>query len=59
MLRAPGRDLAGPGQFRTAALGRESVIVTRDAGGGVLVPSEHHLAGFHDWVRETVGNRVL
>jgi Rieske 2Fe-2S family protein len=29
------------------------------AGGGVLVPSEHHLAGFHDWVRETVGNRVL
>jgi Rieske 2Fe-2S family protein len=28
------------------------------AGGGVLVPSEHHLAGFHDWVRATVGDRV-
>jgi Rieske 2Fe-2S family protein len=24
------------------------------AAGGVLVPSEHHLAGFHDWVREMV-----
>ena len=28
------------------------------AGGGVLVPSEHHLAGFHDWVRAAVGDRV-
>jgi Rieske 2Fe-2S family protein len=25
------------------------------AAGGVLVPSEHHLAGFHDWVREMAG----
>ena len=25
------------------------------AGGGVLVPSEHHIAEFHDWVRERVG----
>jgi len=24
------------------------------AAGGVLVPSEHHLAGFHDWVRDMV-----
>jgi Rieske 2Fe-2S family protein len=21
------------------------------ADGGVLVPSEHHIAGFHDWLR--------
>ena len=34
-------------------------MVTRDAGGGVLVPSEHHLPDFHDWVRATVGDRVL
>jgi Rieske 2Fe-2S family protein len=25
------------------------------AAGGVLVPSEHHLAGFHHWVREMAG----
>lgn len=25
------------------------------AGGGVLVPSEHHIGEFHDWVRERVG----
>ncbi len=25
------------------------------ADGGVLVPSEHHIAGFHDWLRATVG----
>jgi glycine betaine catabolism A len=25
------------------------------AAGGVLVPSEHHLAGFHQWVREMAG----
>ncbi|WP_263165145.1 aromatic ring-hydroxylating oxygenase subunit alpha [Streptomyces sp. SCSIO ZS0520] len=25
------------------------------AGGGVLVPSEHHLAEFHDWVRGRIG----
>jgi Rieske 2Fe-2S family protein len=27
------------------------------AGGGVLVPSEHHLADFHHWIREIVGDR--
>jgi Rieske 2Fe-2S family protein len=25
------------------------------ARGGVLVPSEHHIGAFHDWVRERVG----
>nr|WP_237497835.1 aromatic ring-hydroxylating dioxygenase subunit alpha [Streptomyces sp. SID8377] len=25
------------------------------AKGGVLVPSEHHIAGFHDWVHERLG----
>ena len=25
------------------------------ARGGVLVPSEHHIGEFHDWVRERVG----
>lgn len=25
------------------------------AGGGVLVPSEHHIAEFHDWVRSRLG----
>jgi Rieske 2Fe-2S family protein len=23
--------------------------------GGVLVPAEHHIADFHDWVRATIG----
>jgi glycine betaine catabolism A len=27
------------------------------AGGGVLVPSEHHIAGFHDWLRDRLGER--
>ena len=27
------------------------------AGGGVLVPSEHHIAAFHDWVRNRLGER--
>ncbi|OZM72276.1 2Fe-2S ferredoxin [Amycolatopsis antarctica] len=26
------------------------------AGGGVLVPSEHHIGEFHDWVRDRVGD---
>lgn len=26
------------------------------AGGGVLVPSEHHIGAFHDWVRAQVGD---
>jgi Rieske 2Fe-2S family protein len=26
------------------------------AKGGVLVPSEHHIAAFHDWVQEKVGD---
>jgi Rieske 2Fe-2S family protein len=26
------------------------------AAGGVLVPSEHHIAQFHDWVRERLGD---
>jgi Rieske 2Fe-2S family protein len=26
------------------------------AKGGVLVPSEHHIAAFHDWVHEKVGD---
>ena len=26
------------------------------ADGGVLVPSEHHIAGFHDWVRERLSH---
>jgi Rieske 2Fe-2S family protein len=26
------------------------------AKGGVLVPSEHHIAAFHDWVQERVGD---
>jgi Rieske 2Fe-2S family protein len=25
------------------------------AGGGVLVPSEHHIGEFHDWVRGRLG----
>jgi len=25
------------------------------AGGGVLVPSEHHIAEFHAWVRARLG----
>jgi Rieske 2Fe-2S family protein len=25
------------------------------AAGGVLVPSEHHISGFHDWVRDLAG----
>jgi Rieske 2Fe-2S family protein len=25
------------------------------AGGGVLVPSEHHIGEFHDWVRTRLG----
>ena len=29
-------------------------IIVSVAAGGVLVPSEHHLAGFHDWVRAMV-----
>ncbi|MCL2584209.1 MAG: aromatic ring-hydroxylating dioxygenase subunit alpha [Streptosporangiales bacterium] len=28
------------------------------AGGGVLVPSEHHIAGFHAWVTEALGDAV-
>ncbi|HKT01011.1 MAG TPA: aromatic ring-hydroxylating dioxygenase subunit alpha [Rugosimonospora sp.] len=28
------------------------------ARGGVLVPSEHHIGGFHDWWRTTVGTRA-
>lgn len=28
------------------------------ADGGVLVPSEHHIAGFHEWVRERLARRV-
>ncbi|MER7105531.1 SRPBCC family protein, partial [Streptomyces humidus] len=24
-------------------------------GGGVLVPSEHHIGAFHDWVNERLG----
>jgi Rieske 2Fe-2S family protein len=24
------------------------------ASGGVLVPTEHHIAEFHDWIRQTV-----
>lgn len=27
------------------------------ASGGVLVPSEHHIAGFHDWVRDRLNTR--
>ncbi|MBG0560370.1 aromatic ring-hydroxylating oxygenase subunit alpha [Actinoplanes aureus] len=27
------------------------------AAGGVLVPSEHHIATFHQWVRETIGGK--
>ena len=27
------------------------------ASGGVLVPSEHHIAAFHDWVRDRLGRR--
>ena len=27
--------------------------------GGVLVPSEHHIAQFHDWVHQQVGGDVL
>jgi glycine betaine catabolism A len=27
------------------------------AGGGVLVPSEHHIGAFHDWVQERLGGR--
>ncbi|KUL42212.1 aromatic ring-hydroxylating oxygenase subunit alpha [Actinoplanes awajinensis] len=29
------------------------------AEGGVLVPSEHHIATFHDWVRDRLGGTVL
>ena len=28
------------------------------AKGGVLVPSEHHIGAFHDWVQEMVGDAV-
>ncbi len=28
------------------------------AGGGVLVPSEHHIGAFHDWILEQVGPTV-
>jgi Rieske 2Fe-2S family protein len=27
------------------------------AKGGVLVPSEHHIGAFHDWVSERLGDR--
>ena len=26
------------------------------AHGGVLVPSEHHIGAFHDWVTEKIGD---
>jgi Rieske 2Fe-2S family protein len=26
------------------------------AKGGVLVPSEHHIGAFHDWIQEKVGD---
>ena len=25
------------------------------ADGGVLVPSEHHIGAFHDWLRDKIG----
>ena len=28
------------------------------AGGGVLVPSEHHIGAFHDWIVERVGSSI-
>ena len=28
------------------------------AKGGVLVPSEHHIGAFHDWIQEKVGDVV-
>ncbi len=28
------------------------------AGGGVLVPSEHHIGAFHDWVRARIGEAM-
>jgi glycine betaine catabolism A len=28
------------------------------AGGGVLVPSEHHIGAFHDWVRNRLCDRA-
>jgi Rieske 2Fe-2S family protein len=28
------------------------------AKGGVLVPSEHHIGAFHDWVNERLGGRA-
>ena len=29
------------------------------ANGGVLVPSEHHIGAFHDWVQEIIPNIVF
>lgn len=26
--------------------------------GGVLVPSEHHIRAFHDWIEEKVGDTI-
>jgi Rieske 2Fe-2S family protein len=28
------------------------------AKGGVLVPSEHHISAFHDWIQEVVGDVI-
>jgi Rieske 2Fe-2S family protein len=28
------------------------------ATGGVLVPSEHHIGEFHDWVQDRLGTRT-
>jgi len=28
------------------------------AQGGVLVPSEHHIGAFHDWITDKVGDVV-
>ncbi len=40
--------------FRACELTQLSMGSRAYSGGGVLVPSEHHIAQFHDWVTELV-----
>jgi hypothetical protein len=46
----PGRWYTDPAVFAQPSMSSRGY-----AAGSVLVPSEHHLAGFHQWVREMAG----
>jgi Rieske 2Fe-2S family protein len=48
-------DLVNRQDFDACERTQPSMRSRAYAGGGVLVPSEHHIADFHSWVRELTG----